>query len=279
MMSVTERLLVQLDPYWDRIARRPLSVPALQQLENAVGQPLPRCLIDFLRTVGLFQDLTSVESNAVLVFESITEYVAARQDLLDGLYGEVDMKLLPFGHNGAGDLFALRETAKQDADIYFLSQTNASAEPTGTTFNQWLQSIVDETRANIDRRVPTRDKQWHVQFAFRGANFDAILDVMQQVGTVNILSSDWELVEVSSTGVKKSTAQMQFDGTLLNIKRLDYPHWVSPWYFIDMNEPLELTTDGSKIQQLDDLFYARVPGYGLINYGAMIKANGSKPHA
>jgi hypothetical protein len=275
-MSITDRLLAQLDPDWERIARRPLSAAALTQLESAVGQSLPRCLADFLRKVGLFQDLTSVDSNAVLVFESITEYVAARQDLLDGLYGEVDMKLLPFGHNGAGDVFALRETAKHDADIYFLSQASASAASTGTTFNQWLQSIVDETRSSMDRRIPTRDKQWHVQFAFRGADFDTILDTMGQVGAVSVLSSDWELVEVSTTGVKKSTAQMQFDDTLLHVKRLEYPHWVSPWFFIDMNEPLDLTGSASKIQQLDDLFYARVPGYGLINYGALPKSNGHK---
>jgi hypothetical protein len=274
-MSVTDRLLAQLDPHWERIARRPLSRHALEQLESTVGQSLPVCLVDFLRTVGLFQDLTNVESNAVLVFESIPEYAAARQDLLDGLYGEVDMKLLPFGHNGAGDLFALRETAKHDADIYFLSQTHASAEPSGTTFNQWLQSIVDETRASIERRVLIRNKQWHVQFAFRGADFDAILDAMRQVGAVRVISGDWQFVEESTTGVKKSTAQMQFDDQILQIKRLEYPHWVSPWYFIDMNEPLEMTGKGSAIQQLDDLFYARVPGYGLINYGALLKSNGN----
>jgi hypothetical protein len=268
-MSATLRLLTQLDPHWDRIARRPLSNAALERLEAVVGMRLPPVLRDFLLTVGLFQDLTNVESNAVVVFETMAEYAAARQDLLDGVYGEIDMKLLPFGHNGSSDLFALRERSDGDADIYFVRQDSTDAQPTGTTFSQWLQGVVNDAVAQIGSRDVNRDKVWAVQFAFRGADFDMILQTMRQVGKVSFESASWENEESLPAGVRKTTARMIIRGLPLLVKRLEYAHWVSPWYFFDIHEPLDTNGKPSTIQLLDDLFYAQVPGYGMINYGAL----------
>jgi hypothetical protein len=267
-MSKTRQILARLQPYRDRIAHRPLAQGSITRLEQALGLTLPQCLADFLQMMGYFQDLTHVETNAVLVFESISEYLAARQDLLDGVYGEIDMHLIPFGHNGASDLYALRAGASANSAIYYLSQTSSTASLTGTTFEDWLEGIVNDCIASIDRRIPNRDKLWYVQFAFRGADFDAIVQTMQQAGQTEILSSDWEYAETSTTGVHKSSARLSFAGKSLLLKRLDYPHWVSPWYFMDMDEPLELNGGNSAIQQLDTLFSEHLPGYGLINYGA-----------
>ncbi len=268
-MSTTLRILAQLDPYWDRIARRPLADAALQRLGQAVGMPLPRCLKDLLGTVGLFQDLTNVASNGVLLFESIAEYTAARRDLLDGVYGEIDMKLLPFGHNGSGDLFALKAKADGDADIHFIHQDASEVEVTGTTFNQWLENVVADALTQVDSRTVNRDKVWSVQFAFRGADLDSILATMELVGQVSFQSAEWENVESLPAGVRKATARLALSGLPMHVKRLEYPHWISPWYFFDVQEPLDTRGTSSTIQQLDDLFYERISGYGMINYGAL----------
>lgn len=268
-MSTTARILTQLDPYWDRIARRPLAAPALDRLEQMVGMRLPECLRVFLMSVGLFQDLTNVDTNAVLVFETTAEYAAARQDLLDGVYGEIDMKLLPFGHNGSGDVFALKARANGDADIYFIRHDDAVAEATGTTFDQWLQGVVSDAVSQIGSRAVNRDKVWAVQFTFRGADFNAIVNTMQQVGPVSFQSSDWENEEQLPAGVRKATARMALKGLPMHVKRLEYPHWISPWYFFDVHEPLDTSGGPSTIQQLDDLFFEQIPGYGMINYGAL----------
>jgi hypothetical protein len=270
-MSLTRSILDQLEPYWDRIARRPLSATALKRLEAKIGLPLPGCLCEYLLTVGFFQDLTNVESNAVLIFESITEYTAARQDLLDGVYGEIDMKLVPFGHNGSGDLFALRERADDDADVYFIRQDAAGTQPTGTTFTQWLSSVVNDALAQIATRATNRHKVWSVQFAFRGADFDTILHTMQQVGQVTFHSSEWENQEALPAGVRKATVRMNVRGLDVLVKRLEYPHWVSPWYFFDVQEPLDTQETPSTIQRLDDAFFEQIPGYGMINHGAVLR--------
>jgi hypothetical protein len=272
MVSHTQQILAHLNPYWDYVARRPITPATLSRLENGLRMGLPACLRHFLDTVGLFQDLTNSPNNPILVFETISEYVAARRDLLEGLYGEVDMKLLPFGHNGAGDVYALLALPDGDAQIYFMSQEATAAEDTGQTFDGWLERIVAETLAYIGQRLPNQHKIWQVQFTFRGADFDTILSAMQQAGAV-ALPDDWELVETAPSGVRKSTARIALDGKPLIVRRLEYPHWVTPWYFIDMAEPLDLVGQASTIQRLDDLFYERLPGYGFLSFGAALPAS------
>ena len=273
MNSRIELLLAEIDPFWDRIVRRPLSQMAIARLERSLGVPFPACLHTFLAQVGLFQDLTHTQNNAILVFETVSEYTAARQDLLDGLYGEVDMKLIPFGHNGSGDVFALLGRADGDADIYFMRQETPSAEPTETTFTDWLESIVVETVAHMQRRLPNRDKAWCVQFAFRGASFDDILAAMRLAGEVGF-DQHWNALDTTPSGVRKLATHVTLDDMALTVRRLEYPHWVSPWYFIDMQEPLETGQRGSTIQKLDELFHDRVPGYGMINFGAVVRSAG-----
>ncbi|MCA9910657.1 MAG: SMI1/KNR4 family protein [Anaerolineae bacterium] len=207
MTTLVRRILAPLDPYWDRIVHRPLNNESLLRLEQEVGLTLPLCLRDYLQTVGLFQDVTYVENNSIFVFESIAEYAAARRDLLDGLYGEIDMKLLPFGHNDAGDLYALLPTDddEEDARIFFLRQDIPAAEATDMTFSSWLESIVNTVLKTVELRTPNQEKTWRVQFTFRGGDFDAILNVMQRLGSA-ALADDWQHVETSQTGVNKSTA-------------------------------------------------------------------------
>ncbi|MCA9907924.1 MAG: SMI1/KNR4 family protein [Anaerolineae bacterium] len=273
MSRLVRQVLAPLDPYWDRIARRPLTAHSLARLEQGVGLALPDCLREYLEHVGMFQDLTYVEDNRIFVFETIPEYEAARSDLLDGLYGEIDMKLLPFGYDGAGNVFALLASGGEDADIFLLRQDIPEAQATEMTFSGWLGEVVRNTLATIESRTPNKQKSWRVQFTFRGGDFDSILQVMGQVERT-ALGSEWQHVETSQTGVIKSTAQVWFARQPLHVRRLEYPEWVSPWYFIDMTEPLEVNGTISTIQRLDDLFNEQIPGYGFINFGAVDQADG-----
>jgi len=273
MTTLVRRILAPLDPYWDRIVHRPLSDMSLARLEAEIGLSLPPCLRDYLQTIGLFQDMTYVENNPIFVFESIAEYAAARRDLLDGLYGEIDMKLLPFGHDDAGDLYALLPSGDEDAQIFFLRQDIPTAEATDKTFCGWLETVVSTALETIDLRTPNQAKTWRVQFTFRGGDFDTIVEMMQRLGSA-ALAGNWQHIETSQTGVNKSTAQIQFGDQALLIRRLEYPQWIAPWYFIDMAEPLDVKGAGSLIQKLDDLFREHVPGYGLINFGAVEEDEG-----
>ncbi|MCC6613858.1 MAG: SMI1/KNR4 family protein [Anaerolineae bacterium] len=273
MTTSVHHILAPLEPYWDRIVRRPLSDESLARLEQVVGLPLPQCLREYLQVVGLFQDLTYVEHNPIFVFEALAEYGAARRDLLDGLYGEIDMKLLPFGHDDAGDLYAVRASGENDPRILFLRQDIPAAEATDMTFCGWLETIVTKALETIDQRRPNQAKTWRVQFTFRGGDIDAILQVMEQVGSAT-LEGDWQHVETTQTGVGKATAQISFGDQQLMIRRLEYPQWIAPWYFVDMAEPLDVNGSGSVIEKLDDLFREQIPGYGLINFGAVEQNEG-----
>lgn len=233
--------------------------------------PLPDCLRVYLQTLGLFEDLTTTEDNPILVFDTVSEYAAARQDLLDGMFGEIDMKLLPFGQNGTGDLFALLSRTDGNADIFFLRQDVPTAEATGLTFDGWLEGVAAQALAGMNQRTPNADKVWCVQFSFKGADFDAIVETLRQVGKV-ALPRGWEHIETSQTGVRKATARLALDGQSITVRRLEYPHWIAPWYFIDMAEPLDTGGKSSTIQNLDDLFHDSVPGYGMINFGALARS-------
>jgi hypothetical protein len=69
MSSSIRDILAPLDPHWDRIIRRPLSSKEVDDLEKQVGLPVPAPLRDYLKAVGLFQDLTCWDVSSIEVYE------------------------------------------------------------------------------------------------------------------------------------------------------------------------------------------------------------------
>jgi hypothetical protein len=275
MSSFTKQVLSQLDGNWDVIAHRPLTMQAIDTLEARTNLRLPECLRDYLAQVGLVQDLTQGGSNRIIPFDSVSEWVAACQDVRDGLYDTVDVRLFPFARSPQGDLFALYPQGEHDAQIYKLDQNTLMLIPTNFTFCGWLDMIVRSALADVKRRTPNEQKSWSVQFTFRSTSLDEIIAIMQEVGDVSLLNEPWDMPSESAIDVHKTVIDLDFEGHLLHIKQLHHGAWVAPWHFIDMSEPLTTPSPQSLIQQLDDRFSARLSGYGLISHGAV--ATPTKP--
>ena len=78
--SINE-ILAPLDGHWDQILRQPMSGKEVRDLERQVGLSVPVPLRDYLLQVGLFQDLTAYGVSSIEVYDSIANFVSAREFL------------------------------------------------------------------------------------------------------------------------------------------------------------------------------------------------------
>jgi hypothetical protein len=292
-------ILRRLEPYWDRIVRRPLSNEEIQAIEQEVGRPAPQCLRQFLGTLGLFQD-------------AIPEFFAQEQDLVEAarflpeLLGPQAEDFFPFADDGAGDYNALRIGDPED-QVYFIDHERRSAEPIGKTFQQWLAEMVEAALAGMSERRHVSEMKWAVQFSFRTSSIEPILAVLAEMGElsapragaagqaeertlrppakpVGLLGRllgrkpepasrppsdgfEWKCRGESPAGVHSWSLSIVWRGWPLEISRLDFPAWPVPMVSFDFHEPVSLAKHGSMIRRLDALFRASGLDYELCDYG------------
>lgn len=170
-------ILKRLEPYWDRVVRRPLSNEEIQAIEQEVNRPMPQCLRQFLGILGVFQNATPD------FFAQKRDFVEAAQ-FLPELLGPQAKEYFPFADDGAGDYNALRIGEPED-QIYFIDHERRSAEPIGKTFQQWLVEIVDAAIAGMSERRHVSEMKWAVQFGFDTSSIEPVLAVLAKVGELS----------------------------------------------------------------------------------------------
>jgi hypothetical protein len=266
MRSEVLAVLARLDRFWDRIVRRPLADEEIDRLDSAIGSPIPGYLRAYLGVVGLFQDLPTED---VLVFESATEFVNARESLVTWL-GTGASDYLPFGHDGAGNYFVVHGGNDSDNHVYFADHETASIQPAGRRVIDWLVAVVDTTLATMDTRAPNSAKSWKVQFTFELDAPDPILAILREVGVVRLPTGAWEPGPTSPAGVRTATLRFELDDQPHTMQRLEHPSWRSPSYSFKMQEPVDTPPEDSQIRRMDERFRASVPGYRLVDYGPLL---------
>jgi hypothetical protein len=264
-LSVHE-ILAPLDPHWDRIVRSPLSADEVDDLGRQVGLRVPAVLREYLMEVGLFQDLTWGAS-AIEVYDSTSRFVSARE-FLSTLLPPKHADLFPFGGDGAGNEFCLSAAEGASGRTYFVDHERAKVSPR-KEFTEWLQAVVAKTLRGIRRRPPNERKVWSVEFTLPAISFAQLSSLVGSVGAVSEIDSDWTNATTSEAGVTSSERSFELDRERIRVTLMDYPGWKAPLLSFNMREPLGAGLEHSRIRALNTLFKGEVPGYRLVDYGAL----------
>ncbi len=262
MADSVRSILSRLEPISDKVTRRPLSEEEIQAIEAAVGMPIPSCAREYLRTIGLFQDLTTYGTSEYEVLDRLELFREDRKFLVQK-FGQSAENLFPFAGNGAGDIIAIAE-GPEGGMLFFADHETLEIKKVGP-FCDWLSSLVET--ALIKERPANTEKKWCVQFSFRMSSPDPILALMRQLETVSL--GEWSEPKISPSDVHSSEAALDFGKERLILKRSEYRTWEQPMFSFDYREPVDLAGSDSVIRKLDAAFREAGPGYKLVDYGPL----------
>jgi len=267
MNKTVAEILTPLDPLWDRIIRRPMSETEIDDLSNLVGLPVPKEFRDYLRHVGLFQDLTHWNVSSIEMFEKPEEFSSARAFLTETLI-HPQPDLFPFGGDGNGNLFCLPSDEGKICSIHFVDHGTGKVKQQ-KAFSVWLESIVKKVLKNIEKRPLNEQKVWCVQFSFSKTVFLKLIELMSTVWKMELIDPDWMNHDTSPANVTSSDRRIRINGIIIKVRQLKYAGWEVPLLSFNMQEPCLIDIAQSKIRMLDALFKKKCPDYTLVDYGPM----------
>lgn len=271
MIESVRTNLARLEPIKDRVFRSPMAEEELTALERDVGMAIPTCVREYLRLMGLRQDLTSDETSEFVVFDRKEEFRMMRQFLLKH-FGDAAAPLFPFGDDGAGNVIAVVE-GKECCRMVFADHETERISEIGT-FCDWLTKVVDA--ALTQDRPPSSEKKWCVQFTFRVPTVEPILETLRRFGPANL--GAWSETKVTSARVQTCEAPLTLGSQQLLLKKSEYHAWAQPMFAFDYEEPATLPVEASKIRPLGEAFRAADLGYKLVDYGVLFLEDKDDEH-
>ena len=266
MPSIRE-ILTPLEAHSDRIIRTPLTSEQVDHLERELALTIPACFREYLLQVGLFQDLSYWGASPFQLSDRTQHIIDDRRFLRELLAGKHD-DLLPFGHDGAGNYFALATSGGEPYRIHFVDHETRKVSKQ-KPFEDWLQGVVAKAVRGAKRRPPNERKVWAVQFSLPDLSWEDLKSILSKAGKVRDLDADWKNFETSPADVTSSEREFEFDGEALRAVRMEYEHWNGPRLSFDMQEKLIGGPVPSRIRTLDRLFQQNCPGYRLVDYGPL----------
>ena len=258
-------ILAPLDPYWDRIIRRPMSDKECGFLERQVGLPAPAPFRDFLMQVGLFQDLIEDVAPHIRMHESSAEFASARK-FVSSLPKCGD--LLPFGTDDAENDCCLPPADARSCRIHVVDHETAKVSK-GKDFADWLQSIVAKVLRGVRRRLPNERKVWAVQFCFSGTSYEDLKRLLASAAKFKEVDSRWTDVTDPDADVTTKERRIELDGERFKVVRDECPEWKAPMLSFDMTEPVGKGLEHARIWKLKSLFREKCPDFKLVDYGPL----------
>lgn len=261
MADSVRSILCKLDPISDKVVRRPLSEDEIRAIEAVVDMPMPSCLREYFRAVGLFQDLTAYGTSEYEILNQLDQFRESRQLLVKNF--DQSSNLFPFAGDGAGDVVAVAKESSEGM-LFFADHETLEIRQMGS-FYSWLSSVVEAALKND--RPANSEKKWCVQFSFRMQSPASIVAVMRELRPVNL--GEWSNPKVSPSNIHSSVAPLIFGEEQLILKRSDYQAWEQPMFSLDYSEPVHLSVSDSLICKLDTAFRATNLLYKLVDYGPL----------
>src|SRR5262245_60851533 len=150
MIELVRSTLARLESVKDRVFLSPMTEADLVSLEREVDMGIPSCLREYLRIVGLRQDLTPFGTSNDEVYDATVDfqvYVRAEdfrlsRDFLTEHIGDAASLLFPFGDDGAGDVVAVAQ-GKDCCPLFFVDHETKKIEELGT-FCDWVGKAVED---------------------------------------------------------------------------------------------------------------------------------------
>jgi hypothetical protein len=191
------------------------------------------------------------------------EGLRSTREFLTENFDDAASPLFPFADDGAGNVLAVAQ-GKDCCPLFFADHETLEIEELGT-FCDWLAKVVDAALKHD--RAPNTEKEWRVEFGFRVADQQPILEALQRFGHAHL--GPWTHKRVTDVGVASWEAPLTFAGRQLRLRRSEYHTWPEPMFSFNFDEPATVPTEQSTIRKLDHAFRALDLGYSLVDYGVL----------
>lgn len=257
-MSTLEQVLKSLDQYHDKVLIHPLTDLEIEHIQSKFQKPIPDFFIQFLKSIGLKQDLVLGVLTSVNRFEDISEFIGSED-------------YFQFGDNGGEDYWLLRFGEDDDISIYeFDCHCDFEIRTLGKTFEELLVESLHRVKIEEDKLVPNERKEWHVQFSIHTNTANELMAELSTCLPISLIKKP-EYAETSPAGVICRKGEVEIFGNAIPLKEQSYPSWQSPCFSFNWNESVSKMKSDSEIKAIESALKASGLRYNMIDYGILNK--------
>ncbi len=152
-MTAIDEILEALTSVQDKVVLHPLSPAEVDRNRAQLTRPMPPYYTEFLRKIGLKQDLVWGLNHKISQFKDLGDFLPSSD-------------YFQFGDNGGDDYWLLRFGAGEDRMVYAYEYYREGAiKPLGKTFYDLLWEGLRDTKKRYDHLAFNDAKVWRVQFS------------------------------------------------------------------------------------------------------------------
>jgi len=250
----------KLTEFESKVVISPLNEGEIREIELILNRTLPEYYKEFLRTIGLKQDVIDGLNRRLNDFDPLTDFLPE---------GQAE-RYFRFGDNGGEDYWLLRNDDFSDDSIYeYEYYGDGKIKNIGKTFEGLLDESYLFLKVNKDSLVSNSKKTWSVQFSIDTNNLDEVIKSIRNEFQCN-LSREIGNMQVSSAGVISSKGSITLEGVEIAIKKQEYKDWDTSSFYFNWNESIEKMNTNSFIKRVENRFRKDGLKVTLIDYGIQI---------
>jgi len=259
MIQALHILLQKLEKYPDQGVITPLNESEIEQIERTLGKELPLFFKEYLRKIGLKQDVVWG------VLEQVQDF-----DRLDDFLPEgTTSQFFRFGHNGGEDYWLLRYDEEQERAIYEYDYYNQFEI---VKLDKTFDDLLWEAKEKLIKNTPKTNaqKEWCVQFSVNTGSGKFLVNQLKSSLTIELIREP-KYVDTSEAGVKTFEGMLRIEGKDIALhKQIIQGDGSSSLYF-DLEETVEVMQTDSLIKKIDEALEKSILKHVLIDYGILPK--------
>ena len=255
-MTTVDKILEELKPYKDKVVINPLSKEEIEIIQSKFKKRIPNYFIDFLKKIGVKQDLVWGLNEGINRFEDLGDFLPSEN-------------YFRFGDNGGEDYWLLKFDNEEDRTIYeYDYYCDFEIKSLKKTFDDLLFEALEDKIKRFENLASNDLKDWCVQFSIETGSGKFLEKELGKYVNVKLIKEP-EFVETSPAGVKCYEGKIEIEGKEVLLKKQTYKGWSSPSLYFNWQESVEKMKKNSTIKKLDKALSDCVFKHTLIDYGIM----------
>jgi len=263
-------LLKQLDKYSDKIVLSPISKSEIETLENELSITFPEVFVDYLKNIGLMQDLFQF-----LIYDY--EFFTNKEDFL---YGKECIKntveeqpeiYFSIAVDSCGNFLMMKDKSLNDISVYSVDHETCEITRLNKNFAELIEEHIRYAIDNYEKFKANADKEWHVQFCFSTFDDGKIIQTLKELFEINDPNT-YQFVDKTPAGVSSYEKEFFINGKSFTLSKSIYNGWKTPHFYFDFQESALNLNSISYIKKMNELFKASDDlDYSLVDYGIFNK--------
>ncbi len=257
-MNTIDKILTDLKPYNDKVVITPLSDEEIDQIQGKFSRKLPTYYIEFLKKIGLKQDLIWGLNDGIDRFADLSEFLPSED-------------YFRFGDNGGEDYWLLKFDDENDRTIYeYDYYCDGIIKCLEKTFDDLLIEGLEDIKHRYEQLTPNNAKDWCVQFSARtGSGKFLVAQLTEHFDLPIKIIKEPTHVETSAAGVKCYEGIIEIDGKEVPLTKQVIKGAGSSNLYFNWKESIQEMQHNSTIKKIDKALSKCKFKHVLIDYGIL----------